>query len=224
MNKSVLIVEDESIVAMEIESYIQQLGCHVVGIASNAKDAYKYAMQKKPDLILMDVSLKGDIDGIEIASKIKSEMDVFIIYLTAFSDTATIERAVKTDPSAYLSKPFNRQELFAAIKIAFAQVQKLQKNSSHTVVLDEEFHYNLDEKQLFCRGEHVDLTQQESRLFELLLASRNSTLDIYTVETTLWPDKTPNENRRRALVSRLRAKLKHQFLETLSGIGYRLNF
>ena len=224
MNKSVLIVEDESIVAMEIESYIQQLGCHVVDIASNAKDAYKYAMQKKPDLILMDVSLKGDIDGIEIASKIKSEMDVFIIYLTAFSDTATIERAVKTDPSAYLSKPFNRQELFAAIKIAFAQVQKLQKNSSHTVVLDEEFHYNLDEKQLFCRGEHVDLTQQESRLFELLLASRNSTLDIYTVETTLWPDKTPNENRRRALVSRLRAKLKHQFLETLSGIGYRLNF
>ncbi len=224
MNKSVLIVEDESIVAMEIESYIQQLGCHVVGIASNAKDAYKYAMQKKPDLILMDVSLKGDIDGIEIASKIKSEMDVFIIYLTAFSDTATIERAVKTDPSAYLSKPFNRQELFAAIKIAFAQVQKLQKNSSHTVVLDEEFHYNLDEKQLFCRGEHVDLTQQESRLFELLLASRNSTLDIYTVETTLWPDKTPNENRRRALISRLRAKLKHQFLETLSGIGYRLNF
>ena len=224
MNKSVLIVEDESIVAMEVESYIQQLGCHVVGIASNAKDAYEYAMQKKPDLILMDISLKGDIDGIEIASKIKSEMDVFIIYLTAFSDTATIERAVKTDPSAYLSKPFNRQELFAAIKIAFAQVQKIQKNSSHTVVLDEEFHYNSHEKQLFCRGEHVDLTQQESRLFELLLASRNSTLDIYTVETTLWPDKTPNENRRRALISRLRAKLKHQFLETLSGIGYRLNF
>ena len=224
MNKSILIVEDEIIVAMEIESYIQQLGCHVVGIASNAKDAYTLALQKKPDLILMDIYLKGDIDGIEIASKIKSEMDVFIIYLTAFSDTATFERAVATAPSAYLSKPFNRQELFAAIKIAFAQVKKLQKNSSHTVRLDEEFHYNSHEKQLFCKGEHVDLTQKESELFELLIASPNSTLGIYTVENALWPDKTPNENRRRALISRLRAKLKHQFLETLSGIGYRLNF
>lgn len=224
MNKSVLIVEDESIVAMEIESYIQQLGCHTVGIASNAKDAYTLALQKKPDLILMDIYLKGDIDGIQTASKIKLEMDVLLIYLTAFSDSATIERAVATAPSAYLSKPFNRQELFAAIKIAFAQVQKIQKPSSHIIKLDEEFHYNSQKKQLFCRGEHVDLTHKESTLFELLIKSSNATLDIYTVESSIWPDKIPNENRRRALVGRLRSKLKHQFLETLTGIGYRLHF
>ncbi|MEA3522773.1 MAG: response regulator [Campylobacterota bacterium] len=224
MKKSVLIVEDETIVAMEIESYILHLGCHVAGIASNAKDAYTLAMQKKPDLILMDINLKGTLDGIEAAAKIKSEMDVLIIYLTAFSDNATIERAITTAPSAYLAKPFNRQELFAAIKIAFAQIKKINTQNSHTIKLDEEFHYNSNDKQLFCKGEHVDLTQQEKRLFELLIASQNTTLDIYTVENTLWPDKMPNENRRRALISRLRTKLKHQFLETLSGIGYRLNF
>jgi len=224
MNKSILIVEDETIVAMEIEGYIKHLGCHVVGIASSAKDAYALALEKKPDLILMDISLKGDSDGIEAASKIKSQMDVFIIYLTAFSDSATIERAVMTEPSAYLSKPFNRQELFAAIKIAFAQVKKLEKNTPHTIKLNEEFHYNSHKKQLFCRREHINLTRQEQKLFELLIASPNTTLDIYTLESTLWPEKSPNENRRRALISRLRAKLKHQFLETLSGIGYRLSF
>jgi DNA-binding response OmpR family regulator len=224
MDRSILIVEDEIAAAMEIESYIQHLGCHVIGIASNAKDAYTLALQKRPDLILMSINLKGDIDGIEMASKIKSEIDVLIIYLTAFSDTDTIERAVETAPCAYLSKPFNRQELFAAIKIAFTHVKKLQTDSPQMVKLDEEFHYNLHEKQLFCKGEHIDLTQKESELFELLIASANNILDIYTVENTIWPDKTPNENRRRALISRLRAKLKHQFLETLSGIGYRLNF
>ncbi len=224
MKKSILIVEDEAIVAMEIESYILQLGCHVVGIASNAHDAYTLAIDKKPDLILMDINIKGKVDGIEAVSKIKAHRDVFIIYLTAFSDDATIERAVKTAPSAYLSKPFNRQELFAAIKIAFAQIRERITSPKHTIKLDGEFQYNSREKQLFCRGEHVDLTQKESKLFELLIASHNSTLDIYTVENTLWPDKVPNENRRRALVSRLRTKLKHQFLETLSGIGYRLNF
>jgi DNA-binding response OmpR family regulator len=224
MNKSILIVEDEIIVAMEIESYVQQIGCHVVAIASNAKDAYDFAIKYRPDVILMDIFLKGDIDGIETSSKIKSELDVAIIYLTAFNDDATIERAVKTNPSAYLSKPFNRKELFAAIKIAFAKTPIEQKSDSDTILLNEEFSYNIKKRQLFCKGEPIDLTQKESRLFELLIASKNTTLDIYTLENTLWPDKTPNENRRRALISRLRAKLKHQFLETLSGVGYRLSF
>ena len=224
MKKSVLIVEDETIVAMEIESYLLQLGCSVVGTASNAKDAYRVAMQEKPDLILMDICLKGDVDGIEAASNIKAEMDVFLIYLTAFSDDATIERAVLTEPSAYLSKPFNRQELFAAIKIAFAKIQKRKADDVNIIRLDKEFSYDRQAKQLFCKGEHIDLTQKESMLFELLIASPNTTLDIYSVENALWPDKEPNENRRRALISRLRTKLKHQFLETLSGIGYRLHF
>jgi len=220
VNKSVLIVEDESIVAMEIQSYIEQFGCKVVDTVSNAEDAYKSAVKYRPDLILMDINLKGDSDGIDAALKIRSKIEVKIIYLTAFSDNKTIEKAVATEPSAYLSKPFNRQELFAAIKIALNQYS----TDTEIISLNKEFSYNKREKQLFYKDLPVNLTQKESRLFELLISSRNTTLDIYTLENTLWPDKIPNENRRRALISRLRSKLKHQFIETLTGIGYRLNF
>ncbi len=212
---------------MEIASFIQKQGFHIVGSATNSEDAYTQAMQHHPDIILMDINLKGAVDGIDTAEKISSKLPVSIIYITAFSDEETIERAVKTNPAAYLTKPFNRSELLASIKIAQAQQGHTPSHPDDEkcgdITLDSEFSYDIKNRQLLCHCQYIHLTKRESELLYLLINAKNSILNIYEIENTIWPDKAPMESTRRALVSRLRAKLKHQFIETIPGIGYRLN-
>ncbi|XPV70598.1 MAG: response regulator [Halarcobacter sp.] len=226
MEIPILIVEDERIVSMEIESYLKSIDFKIIGIVNNSEDAYSLAMKYKPHIILMDIKIKGDVDGIDTAIKISNEIDTTFVYLTAFCDEETIERAVKTNPSAYLTKPFNKKELFASLKIAafnYNKRNKKQKIKRGNIILDNEFSFDSKNKQLIFSSEYIHLTKREKELLHLLIESKNSIVSIYEMENEIWPDKTANENTRRALVSRLRSKMKYKFIETIPSIGYRIN-
>jgi signal transduction histidine kinase len=118
MNRNVLIVEDESIVAMELEEQLKRLGCHVIGPASTAAVALGLCEANVPDLALMDVRIEGPQDGIEVAQVLRQRFDVPVIYLTAHADGVTWERAKVTSPANYLLKPVGDDELKAAVEIA----------------------------------------------------------------------------------------------------------
>ena len=90
------------------------------------------------------------------------------------------------------------------------------------IILDDEFSYDSKEHQLICCSQYIHLTKRENELLQLLLASKNTIVTFYEIENTIWPDKPPIESTRRALMSRLRSKLKHQFIKTVAGIGYRM--
>jgi len=221
-----LIVEDERIVSMEIESFLESIDYEVVGVASNSKDAYALAIEKKPHIILMDIKIKGNVDGIDTAVKILNEIDTTIIYLTAYCDEDTVQRAIITNPSAYLTKPFNKKELFASLKIAsFLYSKKSYANSSKKgdIVFDDEFSFDTKNEQLIYCNEFLHLTRREQELLNLLMKSKNSIVSINEMENEIWPDKMPNEGTRRALVSRLRSKMKYKFIETIPSLGYRIN-
>ena len=115
---SLLVVEDESIVAMDIKHRAEGLGYRVVGIAASGEDAIKLAREEKPDLVLMDIVLKGEMDGIEAAEVIREEMNIPVVYLTAYSDEKTLSRAKLTGPFGYIIKPFEDRELHSAIEVA----------------------------------------------------------------------------------------------------------
>ncbi len=110
MNKKILIVEDSALVALEISETLKSLGYDVVGEAASGAEAIEMARDLKPDLVLMDIILKGDMDGIEAADRIYSSYDIPVIYLTAHSDEATLGRARKTNAVGYLIRPFNDRE------------------------------------------------------------------------------------------------------------------
>lgn len=114
----ILIVEDEGIVALELRNRLSSMGYQVTGVADTGEKAIKKASQLKPNLILMDIKLKGEIDGIMAAEQIRSALDVPIIYLTAYADEHTLERAKVTEPYGYVLKPFEEHELHIAIKMA----------------------------------------------------------------------------------------------------------
>jgi DNA-binding response OmpR family regulator len=220
VKKNVLIVEDESIVSMEIASFVNEIGFNVCCIASSANKAYEALQENSVDLILMDVYIKGDIDGITCAKEIKSQKDIPLIYISAFSDDETLDRAIETQPSAYLIKPFNRKELKVAMRIATKKNHDNLKVGD--IIFDEEFSYDTQNSELILKGEIIHLTKQEKLLLELLIGAKN-TVTIYELENYLWPNKESNENTRRALIARLRAKLKYKFLETVHSIGYKIN-
>lgn len=114
----ILIVEDEDIVARDLKKRLIELGYKVTGIEHTGQGAIDAVEKSRPDLVLMDIMLKGDIDGITAAGEINNRFRVPIIYLTAYSDDDTLARAKVTEPFGYLLKPFEIRELHTAIAIA----------------------------------------------------------------------------------------------------------
>ena len=114
----ILVVEDESIVAMDIKHRLENMGYIVPAITSSGEEAVEKASETNPDLVLMDIVLKGEMDGIDAAQQIKDNLDIPVVYLTAYSDERTLKRAKITGPFGYIIKPFEDRELHSAIEVA----------------------------------------------------------------------------------------------------------
>ena len=220
MSANILIVEHDNKTAMETQRYLEKLHYNVMGICSTADDAYDKAIHQDIDLILMDVYLTNSngIEAIARIRKVKKEMKV--IFLTAFVDEESVDRAIALDPVAYLIKPFNPKELCAAIKLGLSHLKLKTPLHVGDKLLDNEFSFDNRSSELIYCGKLVSLTKKERLLLTLFLNHPNSLISNMTIEYELWPDKPSNDSRRRTLISRLRAKLKHKFIETLSAEGY----
>ena len=120
----ILVVEDESIVAKDIQRTLEKLGYDVPATASSAASAYEKLEEVEPDLVFLDVKLKGEQDGVHIAEHIKDRYDIPVIFLTSFVDQDTIDRAKVTEPYGYLVKPFNEGDLKTTVEMALFKFSK----------------------------------------------------------------------------------------------------
>jgi PAS domain S-box-containing protein len=116
--EKILIVEDEVIIALDIKSKVENFGFRVVGIVNSGQQALEKIEQLKPDLVLMDVLIFGNMDGIETAMRIRKQYRIPVIYVTAHADDKTMNRALVTDPFGYICKPLKDRELLGALEIA----------------------------------------------------------------------------------------------------------
>lgn len=116
-NKRVLIVEDDMIISLVIENMVKELGHEVVGKATSGEEAIRLAKEHNPDLLLMDIRLKGEMDGIEAVTIIKENMDTAVIYLTGNSDSVNYDRARETDFVDLITKPFTISDLTKSLEL-----------------------------------------------------------------------------------------------------------
>lgn len=137
MKAKVLIVEDEAFIALEIKNRLQRMGYEVCGVVSSGEDAIQQAEAMRPDLVLMDIRLKGDMSGIKAAVVIREKSRIPIVYLTSHADEETLEQAKWTSPSGYLLKPFQEKDLRIGIEIA------LHKHAMERQLLESEEKFRL---------------------------------------------------------------------------------
>jgi len=121
---NILVVEDESIVAKDIQQSLIKLGYNVVGTASTGQKALTLVEEYLPDLVLMDIMLKGDMNGIETAAHVKAKHNIPVIYLTAYADEGTLSKAKVTEPYGYIIKPFKEVDIHTSIEMAIYKHKK----------------------------------------------------------------------------------------------------
>jgi DNA-binding response OmpR family regulator len=125
-----LIIEDEVLIAEELSERLSRLGFSVIAAVDSAEEGVAIATRERPDLVLMDIRLKGEKDGVQAAQEIRKQVDLSIVYVSAHSDQLTVERARHTEHDGFLLKPFHRKELQSTIEVAMqrrATRAKLQR-------------------------------------------------------------------------------------------------
>jgi DNA-binding LytR/AlgR family response regulator len=165
---NVLVVEDESIVAKDIQQSLIKLGYNVIGTASTGEKAVLLAEEFMPDIVLMDIMLKGGMNGIDTAAQIKEKLSIPVIFLTAYADEGTLAKAKVTEPYGYIIKPFKEIDLHTSIEMA------LYKHKKESEILKErEILYSIIENK---ESKDFIFVKSNSRLVKL------NTKEIYYIE------------------------------------------
>jgi DNA-binding response OmpR family regulator len=113
-----LIVEDEALIAEELKERLSRLGFEVIGMVDSAEEGVAIATAERPDLVLMNIQLRGEKDGVQACREIREQVDVPIVYVTGYSDRISVERVKNTEHDGFLLKPFHRSELQSTVAVA----------------------------------------------------------------------------------------------------------
>lgn len=186
----ILIVEDERITSDHLRRLLKRLGYEVAGIASNGTEALQRLKEVHPDLMLVDIGLPGNLDGVQIAQRARDDHDIPVVYLTAFSDPDTIRRARASEPYGFIVKPFVEEELQATIEIAMQQHAERSRRAEEALATNrvlsstkEElravtarlFRIQEEERAQIARNLHDDVSQRFA-LFQMSIEALWQTL------------------------------------------------
>ncbi|MBS1737993.1 MAG: response regulator [Bacteroidetes bacterium] len=188
----ILVVEDEMIIGAKISLQLSTLGYEVTGLLPRGEEALQHLKENNVDIVLLDIQLKGSIDGIETAKRIQSLSNTPIIYLTANSDEATFNRAKLTKPAAFISKPFKQLDLQRAIELAIIRMnneeepcaEEVSMNDQHPVILSDRIFVRCRDKMLKIMISdilYIEADRNYSRIFsqgkEILLTTTLKTIE-----------------------------------------------
>ncbi|WP_072682701.1 response regulator [Arcobacter sp. LA11] len=220
----ILVVEDESIVALDIKKALINLDYEVTGCVKNFDETISSIIKNKPDIILMDINLKNSKDGIETVKEIQKIENIPVIYLTAYSDEETITRAIETNPISYLLKPFNRDELKSTILLGLYKINMSNNINTKTkcTYLGFNYYYNLEDEILFFNNIPIKISINEKRLLTILVEAKGAIVSFRELEYYIWPDVAVTNSALRTLLYRLRGKLEYKIIETIPSMGCKL--
>lgn len=222
-NIKILIIEDEAIVALDIKGIVKKFGYEVTDMVADFESAIKSVKKNRPDIILSDINLNRDKNGIDIIETIQKEDFIPTIYITAYSDELTIQRAIKTNPMGYILKPFKKEEIKSTLLLTLYKLQneKIEKNVSY-IKLSDGYFYDLKNETLYYNTEPIKLSQKERQLLTILVEAKGNIVSFSDLEYLLWPDAPVSSSALRTLVYRLRMKLEYKCIETISSMGCKI--
>ncbi len=240
----VIIVEDDEITSLNLNMSLQKHGYSVVAVCDNPEQAKNKIQTHNPDVLIIDISLQESNDGIELAKEIKTKYDIPFIYLTSYSDEATINQAKQTEPYGYIVKPFDPNSLHATIQMALFkfEVEHERQEDIHSLKVDktnlekllysrkesnkpivpfgDDYHLDISICETFYKNKKIKLTKKENAFLRLLVAQLGVVVTFEQAMNYVWDEHGATENSVRTLVWRLRNKLETDIIKNASGIGY----
>ena len=167
----VLIVEDETVVAMDTADMLEELGYDVCGTAVNYREALDLLQTEKPDLILCDINLGGAKDGVDLAQMIRNEHHIPLIFSTSHTDKTTVKRAASTSPNGYLVKPYEKDDLYTAIEIAMANFSGHEIANQSGFQIKDSFFVKTDRLFVKVKFDDINWLQADSNYIKIYTTS-----------------------------------------------------
>ena len=242
----VLIIEDDDVTALNLKMSLEKFGYEILSLANDEISAQNKIKIYNPDIVLIDIGLKRQNEGIEIAHFIRDKMPRPFIFLTAHSDTAILISAKQTEPYGYIVKPFEPLNLHTAIQMALYRFEEEQKrrtsidelkhNKEHLekllyvkklsdqpiVEFGEGYRHDISLSETFYKNQKIKLTKKENAFIRLLVVNLGSVVDFTQATDYVWEREGASDNSVRTLVWRLRNKLPTDVIKNSSGVGYYL--
>jgi DNA-binding response OmpR family regulator len=217
---NILIVEDESIPAHYLKKILTHSNHNVVAIANSKESALRYMVQGvTPDLILMDIKIRGDADGIELAKEIQSQYECAVLFISAYTDSGFLERAKAIDSIGYLVKPLQPDTLLSTIEIGMSQYHPKHE----LLTLCDGSVFNAVEQTIKRDRVIIDLSHHESILLDALLKDQHTLLSVEQLEMILCQDEVLGQGALRTAIWRLRKKLPScMHIENVYNSGYKI--
>lgn len=230
--KRILIVEDEIIAQRYLKEIISEMGIPYECV-DNSKDALEALREHHYDMILMDINIKGSMDGLRLSKRIVAKnKEICIVYATAYGDDETVEEAIDISSCGFIVKPYTPELVKATIKTIYMQFfdEQKQKTTVETktptqknitdITPNMQFYH--DKKILVVNEEPVKLTYQELKFIDLLCININEIVMLENIISSLWEGKVVHSTSLRTLVYNIRKKVPELPLETYNKIGYQL--
>ncbi len=221
---NILIVEDEAIPAHYLKKILEQDGHNIIGIADSKESALKYFHRKSiPNLVLMDIKIKGNKDGIQTAKFIQLQANCPILFISAYTDDSFLQRAKDINSIGYLVKPIQAHTLLSTIEIGMSQFkQSMQKTF---IKLCDNIIFDVNEQTLTKDRNIIDLSHFETLILTTLLENQNSLIAPEQLEDMLYQIEPLSKGALRTIIWRLRKKLpKCVKIENIYNSGYKIRF
>ena len=227
--KNIVIVEDEAITQRYLQDIFSQYNITVTGCFDNAKDTLAKFKSLPCDMLLMDINIKGPMDGIQLGRELLRTSSVPIIFITAHNDDKTLDELVELAPYACVGKPFTSKELMMTLRVAYKRFlthtalhATKTESMPNDVLIDKTYSYARNMRALYANGKMVKLNQKQTILLSFLVEHPNQTIHFDTLISEVWGEEEIADSALRTLVYSLRKLLPEFPLISHSKMGYML--
>ena len=215
----ILIVEDEAIAAEYLKMILEKRGWEVVDIVDNGEDVIKSIHQYCPQLVLMDIMIKGPKSGCEVAMHLRRITQCSIVFITAYADDEMINYAMDVQADGYIIKPYSEREIVATISLLSAK-QHTQSNLK-TIAIKGGFHFNYETNLLYKNLEVVQFGPKALKLIQMLCNHKDSYVTYEKLYAHIWEDEL-NLKKLQMLIYRIREICESDFIENINSVGYQI--
>ena len=221
---TIFIVEDDLLSAEYLKEFLIKANYNVLDIVDTAEEAVQKCKTLQPDILLMDIMLKGQMSGSEAAVEIEHfHSGCKIIFLTAFAEQEMIDYAIESKAYAYLMKPYREKEILATLKMILMQDHIPPAEEKLDLIhLKSNFSFDSKQQRLYKGDQEIPLSLKKLKLIELLAKNKNNTVSNEQISMHVW-DEIKSNSTIRSLIHRFRAEISDDIISNANGVGYSIN-